>query len=71
MRIGSISVHHVTVADDLAFLACNQEETQVMVWDVENNASRERYLVNPSKNHVVRYSRNMRKVRDTDTFMYK
>ncbi|MEW8547951.1 MAG: reverse transcriptase family protein, partial [Candidatus Thiodiazotropha sp.] len=68
VKIGSISVPHVTVADDLALLAQDQEEMQVMVWDVENNASRERYFVNPSKSHALRYS--SRRNRSTDIYMY-
>ena len=41
-KIGSISIPPVTVADDLALLALLQPEMQVMVWDVENSAGRER-----------------------------
>ena len=52
MKIGSISIPHVAVADDFAVLSAEQTEAQVMVWDVEDNASRERFFVNPSKSHT-------------------
>ncbi|MEW8545672.1 MAG: reverse transcriptase family protein [Candidatus Thiodiazotropha sp.] len=49
VRIGSINIPHVTVADDLAVLARKYNEMQVILWDVENNTIRERYCVNPTK----------------------
>ena len=69
-KIGSISIPHVTVADDLALLALLQPEMQVMVWDVENIAGRERYFVNPTKNHTLRHPSNTRKDCPTDIYMY-
>ena len=60
-KIGSISIPHVTVADDLALLALLQPKMQVMVWYVENNAGRERYFVNPTKSHTLRHPSNTRK----------
>ena len=41
---------------------------QVMVWDVEDNAGRERFIVNPSKSHALKYLSNKRN--DEDIFMY-
>ena len=37
VRIGSFSIPHVTVADDLAGLTRRHRDRQVMVWDIENN----------------------------------
>ena len=61
VKIGSICIPHVTVADDLALLARKHSDMQVMLWDVENNTSRERYYVNPTKSCCLCYSpiRNM------------
>ena len=56
MMIGSISIPHITVADDLALLAQCQTDMQVMVWDVENSANRDRYYVHPTKSHILWYS---------------
>ena len=49
MKIGSINIPHVTVADDLAVLARKYFGMQVILWDVGDNTNRERYCVNPSK----------------------
>ena len=43
---------------------------QVIVWDVEDNAGRERFIVNPSKSHALKYLSNKRKENDEDIFMY-
>ena len=48
VKIGSINIPHVTVADDLAVLAREYCDMQVILWDVENNTDRERYCVNPT-----------------------
>ena len=58
MKIGSISIPHVTVADDIAVLSAEQTEAQVMVRDVEDNAGRERFFVNPSKSHTLKHQSN-------------
>ncbi|MEW8546334.1 MAG: reverse transcriptase family protein, partial [Candidatus Thiodiazotropha sp.] len=44
-RIGSISIPHVTVADDIALLAEERSDAQIMVWDADNSACRERYCI--------------------------
>ena len=49
VKIGSINIPHVTVADDLAVLARKYFDMQVILWDVGDNTNRERYCVNPSK----------------------
>ena len=69
-KIGSIGNPHVNVADDVALLSWHRPEMQVMVWDVEDNAGRERFIVNPSKSHALKYLSNKRKETDEDTFMY-
>ena len=48
IKVGSINIPHVAVADDLAVLSSFRSEKQVIVWDVEGNAGRERFFVNPS-----------------------
>ena len=70
VKIGSISIPHVTVADDLALLSSMFTEMQVMVWDVEGNAGRERIFVNPSKSHTLKYPANKKKESGGDIFMY-
>ena len=43
---------------------------QVMVWDMEENAGRERFIVNPSKSHALKYLSNKRKENDENIFVY-
>ena len=69
-KIRSISIPHVTVADDVAILSLSQSEAQAMVWDVEANAGRERFYVNPSKIHTLKYSSKRKKENPEDIFMY-
>ncbi|MCG8110719.1 MAG: reverse transcriptase family protein, partial [Candidatus Thiodiazotropha endolucinida] len=68
-KIGSIGIPHITVADDLALLARNKSEMQIMVWDVENNADRERYCIHPTKSHLLWYTRCKNKDTDFDIFL--
>ena len=49
ITIGSIIIPHVTFADGLAQLATDQSHTQVMVWDADNGARREKYCIHPTK----------------------
>ena len=53
VRIGSINIPHVTVADDLAGFTRRHRDMQVMVLDIENNTERERYCVNPNKSSYL------------------
>ena len=53
VRIGSISIPHVTVADDPTVFARRSCDMQVIVWDIENNTERERYCVNPTKSSCL------------------
>lgn len=55
LEIGTISLPHITVADDLALLARSKLDMQVMVWDTENSAGRERYCIHPTKSHLLCY----------------
>ena len=43
--IRSISIPHITVADDLVLLAEDKSDARVMVWDADNSAGRERYCI--------------------------
>ena len=70
VKVGSINIPHVTVADDLAVLSSFRSEMQVMVWDVEGNAGRERFFVNPSKSHTLKYPANRNKECAGDIYMY-
>ena len=56
MKIGSISIPHITVADDLVLLAQYNSDMQVMVWDAEFGAERERYCIHPTKSHTLFYN---------------
>ena len=55
VKIGSIKVQHITVADDLAVLSRDQGSQQVKDWDVDNNTRKERYCVNTSKSTTLLY----------------
>ena len=56
VKIGSINVPHVTVADDLLVLARKYRDMQVILWDVDDNTNRERYCVNPNKSSCLCYN---------------
>ena len=55
VKIGSINLPHITVADDLAVMSRSYGSQQVKVWDVDNNTCRERYCVNPVKSSTLFY----------------
>ena len=55
VKIGSIKVPHITVADDLAVLSRDPGPQQVKVCDVDNSTRKERYCVNPSKSTTLLY----------------
>ena len=55
VKIGSINIPHITVADDLAVMSRKYSSQQIKIWDVENNTQRERYCVNPSKSSTLVY----------------
>ena len=68
IKIGSISIPHVTVADDLVILAGSKSENQVMVWDVEDSSNRERYCVHPAKSHILWYKFGKKDNSDLDVW---
>ena len=59
IRIGSISIRHVTEADDLALISESKSDAQVMIWDADNtySAGRERYCIHPTKNYILWYTK--------------
>ena len=70
VKIGSIRIPHITVADDLAILAeTNKSDSQVMVWDVEDSSNRERYCVHPAKSHILWYKFRGKDDSDLDVFL--
>ena len=69
VRIGSISIPHITVTDDLALLAEDKSDAQVVVWDADNSAGRERYCIHPTKSHTLWYNRCKKKDTELDIFM--
>ena len=60
---------HVTVADDLALIAEDKSDAQVMVWDADNSAGRERYCIHPTKSHILWYTQRKKKDAELDIFM--
>ena len=58
VKIGSINLPHITVADDLAVMSRSYGSQQVKVWHVDNNTCRERYCVNPVKSSTLFYHFN-------------
>ena len=69
VKIGSISIPHITVADDLALFAENKSEMQVMVWDVVDSAGREGYCIHSANNNILWYKFGGRKDSDLDIFL--
>ncbi|MEW8544220.1 MAG: reverse transcriptase family protein, partial [Candidatus Thiodiazotropha sp.] len=65
VKIGSINVPHITVADDLALLSREKPTMQTMIWDVGNNANRERYFIHPTKSCCLMFCAG-RRVDSTD-----
>ena len=55
-RIGSISIPHITVANDLTLLVESRDDMQVMVWDADISANPERYCIHPTKWHILWYN---------------
>ena len=51
IRIGATGIPHVTAAD-VALLAEDHPDTQVMVWIADNNARRETYCIHMTKSHT-------------------
>ena len=53
-------IPHITFADDLAILAENKSDSQLMVWDVEDSSNRERYCVHPAKSLFYGISKQLK-----------
>ena len=53
IKIGSIRVPHITVADDLTILAEKKLDSQVVVWNVEDSTNRKRYCSHPAKSNIL------------------
>ena len=69
VKKGSIRIPHITVADDLAILAENKSDSQVMVWGVEDSTNRKRYCVHPAKRHILWYKFGGKDDSDLDVFL--
>ena len=69
VKIGSINVPHVTVADDLLVLARKYRDMQVILWDVDANTNRERYCVSPNKSSCLCYKPTKCEARQSDLMM--
>ena len=59
----------MTVADNLALIAEDKSDAQVMVWDADNSAGRERYCIHPTKSHTLWYTQRKKKDAEIDIFM--
>ena len=57
------------MADDLALIAEDKSDAQVMVWDADNSAGRERYCIHPTKSHTLWYTQRKKKDAELDIFM--
>ena len=70
IKISATGITHVTVADDVALLAEDHPDTQVMVWDADNNVRWKRYCIHPTKRHTLHFASQAKK-RETEpnTFM--
>ena len=70
VKIGSINIPHITVADDLAVMSRTFSSQQIKIWDVEDNTQKERYCVNPSRSSTLLYPyERSNDVECTDIFM--
>ena len=68
-KIVSISIPLITVTDDLALMTENKAEMQVLVWDVENSASCDRFYIHPTKSHILWHTYHKKKDLNLDTFL--
>ena len=53
VKIGSINIPHITVADDVAVMSRKYGSQQIKIWDVEKETQRERYCINPPKSSTL------------------
>ena len=54
-RIGTVSIPHVTVADDMCFITEEESEVQPMMSAAELQANREHYTIHPTKTVILNY----------------
>ena len=70
IKIGATGITHVTVADDVELLAEDHPDTQVMVWDADNNVRWKRYCIHPTKRHTLHFaSQAIKRETEPNTFM--
>ena len=69
VKIGSINIPHVTIADDLAVLSRAYGSQHIKICDVEKNTNRERYYVNPIKSSYFCYASDTIDSDNADMFM--
>ena len=63
-------LYSVTVTENVALLAEDYPDTQVMVWDADNNARQERYCIHLTKSHTLQFvSRAKKRETEPDIFM--
>ena len=55
-RIGTVSIPHVTVADDMCFITEEEPEIQPMMSAAELQANREHYTIHPTKTIILNYN---------------
>ena len=55
-RIGTASIPHVTVADDMCFITEDEPEIQPMMSAAELQANREHYTIHPTKTIILNYN---------------
>ena len=55
-RIGTVSIPHVTVADDMCFITEEEPEIQPMMSASELQANREHYTIHPTKTVILNYN---------------
>lgn len=54
-RIGTVSIPHVTVVDDLCFKTEKRIELQPMLASAESQANREHFTIHPVKTVILSY----------------
>ena len=55
-RIGTVSIPHVTVADDMCFITEEEPEIQPIMSATELQANREHYTIHPTKTVILNYN---------------
>ena len=55
-HIGTVSIPHVTVADDMCFITEEKSDLQPMMSAAELHASRDHYTIHPTKTVILNYN---------------